>query len=89
MASSPHAIAASSYTDSIQPGSGDKVRIVTNNTALSRALQVNTPVGQDIWADMNTVVVNGNVAKMEAVQFNGPISSNDFLGALRITHGRA
>jgi hypothetical protein len=77
-----------STTGSSQPGSRGKVRIVTNNIALKRSLQVNVPVERDDWADMDVVAVYGNVADEDSVQFNYPINASDFLAALRIKYGR-
>jgi hypothetical protein len=64
--------------------SGLKIRRIQNNIALKGALQLNTPVGQDIWINMDVIVVENNVADVGAAQYNYPISSSDFLESLKL-----
>ena len=72
------------YTESAAPGSGRKIRRIQNNIALKGSLQVNAPVGQDIWMHMDVIVVENNIADVGAAQYSYPISSTDFLESLRI-----
>ncbi|KAK4236087.1 hypothetical protein C8A03DRAFT_36034 [Achaetomium macrosporum] len=65
---------------------GQKVRIIQDNTALMNALQVNTPVGQDIWKDVDIPRIERNLADRNAAQFNYPIDSNTFLAALQLKY---
>ncbi|TGJ83983.1 hypothetical protein E0Z10_g4752 [Xylaria hypoxylon] len=72
------------YTEAEVPGSTRKIRRIENNIALKGALQVNAPVGQDIWAHMDVIVVENNIADVDAAQYCYPISSSDFLASLKI-----
>ncbi|KAJ8119916.1 hypothetical protein ONZ43_g3239 [Nemania bipapillata] len=76
------------YTETGEPGSGHKTRHIQNNIALKGALQVNAPIGQDIWMHMDMIVVENNIADVGAAQYSYPISSSDFLESLRIMRGR-
>lgn len=51
-------------------------RIVRGNEASEYALQINTPIGVDVWKDIGSVVVENNEA-VNASQFNYPIESVD------------
>ena len=54
---------------------------VRDNEAFNHALQVNTPIGVDIWKGMN-VVVERNKASDRASQVNAPMSEAAFLALL-------
>jgi len=49
------------------------VRIVKLNTAKKNSLQMNAPIGKDMWADKDIVIVKHNVAEEGAIQTNVPI----------------
>ena len=54
---------------------------VKDNKASLHALQVNTPIGLDVWKDMD-IVIERNMASMGAVQLNAPMSTADFAKTL-------
>jgi len=54
---------------------------VRDNEAFNHALQVNTPIGVDIWNGMD-VVVERNKASNQASQINAPMSEAAFLALL-------
>jgi len=53
---------------------------VKDNEALNHALQVNTPIGVDIWQNMH-VHVEGNKSS-DGTQVNAPMSEAAFLALL-------
>jgi hypothetical protein len=58
-------------------------RIIRDNEAAGYALQVNTPIGVDVWKDMGSVTIERNKATGHANQWNYPTASVDvFLAAL-------
>jgi len=56
--------------------------IVKDNEASRYALQVNTPVGVDIWKDMD-ITIERNIATDHASQWNAPVSAEAFLAGLK------
>lgn len=61
-------------------------RTVRGNQASHHALQVNTPIGQDIWEDVSTVRIEDNRAMGFASQLNYPTSAEAFLAVLEARH---
>lgn len=60
-------------------------RIIRDNEASRYALQVNTPIGVDLWKDLSSVIVEGNKATDGASQWNYPMVSVDaFLAAMEL-----
>ena len=58
-------------------------RIIRDNEAAGYALQVNTPIGVDVWKDMGSVTIERNKATGHANQWNYPFATVDaFLAAL-------
>ena len=55
--------------------------IIRENEAIRKALQINTPIGVDIWKGMN-LFVEGNKATDQACQINGPMSEAAFRALL-------
>jgi hypothetical protein len=51
--------------------------VVKNNKAALHALQLNTPIGIDVWKDMD-IFIEGNTVGEGGIQINAPMSSNDF-----------
>jgi hypothetical protein len=63
-------------------------RIVRENEASGSALQVNTPIGVDVWKDMGMITIERNKAAGSASQWNYPIASAEtFLAALEMRRG--
>ncbi|UPX16444.1 uncharacterized protein EKO05_0006843 [Ascochyta rabiei] len=59
-------------------------RIIFGNMARDQSCQINIPVGEDIWKDLNgRLEIRDNIAQDQAAQFNYPIS----LEALKLTLG--
>lgn len=86
-------VALSQAKISIVPGEdniSDRVadqrsRIIRQNEATEWALQVNTPIGVDVWKDMDSVIIERNKATGNASQWNYPMASADaFLTALEM-----
>lgn len=46
---------------------------IRDNEASLYALQVNTPVGVDVWKDVDSITIERNKATNHASQFNAPI----------------
>ena len=72
-------------TETSTPGGaiGQASRVIKNNEASGYALQVNTPIGADVWKGMGAVTIEGNRAAGHSTQWNYPIASVDtFLDAL-------
>ncbi|KAL6822740.1 hypothetical protein J3E69DRAFT_337773 [Trichoderma sp. SZMC 28015] len=60
-------------------------RIIKDNEATEWALQVNTPIGVDVWKDMDSVIIERNKATGNASQWNYPMASVEaFLAALEM-----
>ncbi|KAH6839486.1 hypothetical protein B0I37DRAFT_386566 [Chaetomium sp. MPI-CAGE-AT-0009] len=59
------------------------VRMIRGNEASQNALQVNTPIGQDLWDGVATVRVEDNRATGCASQLNYPTSIEAFLAVVQ------
>lgn len=60
-------------------------RRIVNNEVSRYSLQVNTPIGVDVWEGIGSVTIEGNKAIDHSIQWNYPIASVDaFLAALQI-----
>lgn len=57
-------------------------RTVRDNEASQYALQVNTPVGQDLWEEVSTVKIERNRATGHASQLNYPTSLEALIAVL-------
>ncbi|GAW23060.1 hypothetical protein ANO14919_126100 [Xylariales sp. No.14919] len=69
-------------TSDLTPTDGASRRVM-GNEALSHSLQMNTPVGVDVWKDLGSVVIENNKAMDGSVQWNYPVESVDvFLAAI-------
>ena len=45
-------------------------RIILRNTAQQQSIQINAALGEDIWKELNRLVIKDNIAKDQAVQLN-------------------
>jgi hypothetical protein len=45
-------------------------RIILRNMAKNQAIQINAPVGMDIWKSIYRIVIEDNIVQDEAVQIN-------------------
>jgi hypothetical protein len=45
-------------------------RRILRNTARDQAFQVNCPIGEDVWKDLDCLVIEENVAEDQSTQFN-------------------
>jgi hypothetical protein len=45
-------------------------RIILRNMAKNQAMQINAPVGTDIWKIIDRIVIEDNIAEDDAVQIN-------------------
>jgi hypothetical protein len=45
-------------------------RIVLSNMAKNQAIQINAPIGKDIWRNIDRIVIKNNIAENDAVQIN-------------------
>lgn len=50
--------------------SGFTKRVTLNNVAESRSFQVNAPIGEDIYKDVDCVIIKNNKAGSQAMQIN-------------------
>lgn len=55
---------------------------VNDNQVSLHSLQVNTPIGVDIWKDWD-ITVERNIATDNSIQWNGPASADVFLASLK------
>lgn len=63
-------------------------RIILRNMALHQSCQINCPVGEDLWKDLEgRLEIKDNVAKDQAAQFNYAISLDAFKLAME-AHGK-
>ena len=60
----------------------DRRWIARDNVATEHALQVNTPIGVDVWEDIGILRVERNKASGCALQFNAPMSAETFCMAM-------
>ena len=54
------------------------MRIIVDNITEQQALQVNGPIGEDIWRDVNHLEIGHNKASGNSTQFNYPITKDVF-----------
>jgi len=81
--SKEEALSSLKDTNTSGDGKSQTTRIIRDNEAFRYALQVNTPIGVDVWKDIGSVTVEGNKATDQASQWNYPIASVDaFLAAM-------
>jgi hypothetical protein len=59
-----------SSTGSLTRKRGSTSRIILRNMAKHQALQINAAVGDDIWKNINRLVIKDNVAEDQAIQIN-------------------
>ncbi|KLU84063.1 hypothetical protein MAPG_03108 [Magnaporthiopsis poae ATCC 64411] len=72
-------------TDAPNRAGNQASRVIRGNEAADYALQVNTPIGVDVWKDMASVTIENNKAMGHANQWNYPMASVDaFLAALEM-----
>ncbi|KAF1922177.1 uncharacterized protein M421DRAFT_132562 [Didymella exigua CBS 183.55] len=45
-------------------------RIILSNMAKNQAIQINAPLGKDIWKNVDRIVIKNNIAEHDAVQIN-------------------
>ncbi|RSL68757.1 hypothetical protein CEP53_002454 [Fusarium sp. AF-6] len=53
-------------------------RIILNNVARFQAIQINAPLGEDIWANVDRLVVENNQADALSTQINYPMTLGAF-----------
>ncbi|UPK99708.1 hypothetical protein LCI18_010643 [Fusarium solani-melongenae] len=59
-----------------------KERIILNNVAKFQATQINAPLGEDIWANVDRLVVENNQANPLSTQINYPMTLGAFYSSL-------
>lgn len=60
-----------------------KAQLTVNDNRVSlHSLQVNTPIGVDIWKDWD-ITVERNIATENSIQWNAPVSADVFLASLK------
>jgi hypothetical protein len=59
-------------------------RIILRNMAKNQAMQINAPVGEDIWKSIDRIVIEDNIAEDEAVQINYPNTLEAMMTLLRL-----
>jgi hypothetical protein len=59
-------------------------RIILRNMAKNQAMQINAPVGEDIWKSIDRIVIEDNIAEDEAVQINYPNTLEATMTLLRL-----
>ena len=61
-------------------------RIILRNMAKNQAMQINAPVGTDIWKSIDRIVIEDNIAQDEAVQINYSNSLEVMIALLRLNN---
>jgi hypothetical protein len=61
-------------------------RIILNNMAKSQAMQINAPMGRDIWKMIDRIVIQNNVAEDGAVQINYTNTLEDTMALIRLNN---
>lgn len=61
-------------------------RIILRNMARDQALQINAPIGKDIWKGIDRIVIKENTASTGAVQINHNNTLEVTLALLKATH---
>jgi hypothetical protein len=64
--------------------SAARVRRVLMNQTLGDALQINGPIGEDLWKDASEVIIEKNEASDEAIQMNYAVPDDVFREILRV-----
>jgi hypothetical protein len=54
-------------------------RIILRNTARHQAMQINAALGEDIWKEIDRLVIKDNVAEHQAVQVNHGTTIETFM----------
>ena len=54
-------------------------RIILRNTARHQAMQINAALGEDVWKEMDRLVIKDNVAEDQAVQVNHGTTIETFM----------
>jgi hypothetical protein len=54
------------------------------NQTLGDALQINGPIGEDLWKDASEVIIEKNEASDEAIQMNYAVPDDVFREILRV-----
>lgn len=63
-------------------------RIILRNTARHHAIQINAALGDDIWKELNRLVVKDNIAEDNAMQLNYGVTAEMGLRLLDIQSQR-
>jgi hypothetical protein len=61
-------------------------RIILNNMSKSQAMQINAPMGRDIWKMIDRIVIQNNVAEDGAVQINYTNTLEDTMALIRLNN---
>jgi hypothetical protein len=59
-------------------------RIVLSNMAKDQAIQINAPLGKDIWKDVDRTIIKNNVAEHDAVQVNYINTLEDTMALMKL-----
>jgi hypothetical protein len=61
-------------------------RIILRNMARDQALQINAPIGKDLWKAIDRIVIEHNTAEGEAVQVNYNNTLEDTIALITLSH---
>ncbi|KAH3920273.1 hypothetical protein HBI56_067700 [Parastagonospora nodorum] len=61
-------------------------RIILRNMARDQALQINAPIGKDLWKAIDRIVIEHNTAEGEAVQVNYNNTLEDTIALITLKH---
>lgn len=61
-------------------------RIILQNMARDQALQINAPIGKDLWKAIDRIVIEHNTAEGEAVQVNYNNTLEDTMALITLNH---
>jgi hypothetical protein len=59
-------------------------RIILSNMAKNQAIQINAPIGKDIWKNVDRIVIKNNIAENDAVQINYLSTLEDTMALMKL-----
>jgi hypothetical protein len=59
-------------------------RIVLSNMAKDQAIQINAPIGKDIWKNIDRIIIKNNIAEDNAIQLNYSNTLEDMMALMTL-----
>jgi hypothetical protein len=61
-------------------------RVILSNMARNQAIQINAPIGKDIWKTVDKITIKHNTAEDNAVQINYTNTLEDTMALMRLNN---